>query len=76
MSAAAQSRCDLHLIERARVAYAKAGGIDQPGDASEVVKENGITTITLRSINGVLAMYRFGGAALKRADIMTEGGRA
>lgn len=76
MSAADQNRCDAHLIERARTAYFKAGGIDQPGAASEVVKEGRITTITLRNVNGVLAMYRFGGAALKRANIVTEGGRA
>lgn len=76
MSAAAQGRCDADLIERARIAYLKAGGVNQPSDASEVVKKNGITTITLRNINGVLAMYRFGGGALKRANIITEGGRA
>jgi hypothetical protein len=76
MNAAARNHCDADLIERARIAYFKAGGIDQPSDASEVVKESGITTITLRNINGVLAMYRFGGASLKRANMITEGGRA
>lgn len=76
MSAEAQNCRDAHLIERARIAYFKAGGIDHPGEASEVVKKDGVTTITLRNISGVLAMYRLGGAALKRASIITEGGRA
>lgn len=76
MMAGAQHPSESSLIERARIAYMKAGGTDQPSDASEVKEANGITTITLRNINGVLAMYRFGGAALKRAHIITEGGRA
>lgn len=76
MNAAARNGCDAHLIERARIAYFKAGGNDQPSDASEVVTEDGIATITLRNVNGVLAMYRFGGAALERANIITQGGQA
>jgi hypothetical protein len=76
MNAAALNDCDAHLIERARIAYFKAGGIDQPSDASEVEEMNGVTTITLRNVNGVLAMYRFGGAALKRAHIIQQAGAA
>lgn len=76
MNAAARNGCDAHLIERARIAYFKAGGSDQPSDASEVVELNGITTITLRNVNGVLAMYRLGGAALRRANIIMQGGHA
>lgn len=76
MSAAAQNRSDTQLIERARIAYFKAGGIDQPNDASDVIEMNGITTVTLRNINGVLAMYRLGGAPLRRAHKMMEGGMA
>ena len=76
MSAVAQGRGDTHLLDRARIAYMKAGGVEQPSDASDVTETNGITTITLRNVNGVLAMYRLGGAALKRAHILMEGGSA
>jgi len=76
MIAAAQHQSDSNLIERARIAYLKAGGVDQPSDASEVKEINGVTTITLRNLNGVLAMYRFDGAALKRAHIIQQAGAA
>lgn len=55
-----------HLLERARIAYAKAGGRDQSSDASEVREINGATIVTLTNVNGVLATYRVDGDTLKR----------
>lgn len=54
------------LIERARIAFAKAGGREQPSDASDVTDVDGVTIVTLRNINGVLAVYRLQGGVLKR----------
>lgn len=54
------------LIERARIAYAKAGGREQPNAASEVRVINGATIIILTNVNGVLATYRVDGDKLKR----------
>lgn len=55
-----------HLLGRARIAYVKAGGREQPGSESDVVEIDGTTTITLRNVNGVLAVYELRGDALKR----------
>lgn len=54
------------FIERARIAYAKAGGREQSSGASDVTNVDGAITITLRNINGVLAVYRLKGDRLKR----------
>lgn len=59
------------LIERARIAYAKAGGREQPSAASDVNEVAGTTTITLRNINGVLATYQLHGDALRRVPAVT-----
>ncbi|MFS2007944.1 hypothetical protein ACEN9F_30490 [Duganella sp. CT11-25] len=58
------------LIERARIAYVKAGGREQPGE-SVVVDVDGFTTITLRNINGVLAVYQLHGDMLQRQAVVT-----
>ena len=59
------------LIERARIAYVKAGGREQPSDASDVTDINGVVTVTLRNINGVLAAYELHGDALKRVEVVS-----
>lgn len=56
------------LIERARIAYAKAGGREQPSGASDVHDINGATTAILRNTNGLLAAYCLHGTSLKRLD--------
>lgn len=65
-SATPPGRSADHLLERARIAYVKAGGREQPGDASEVREISGATIITLTNVNGVLATYRVDGDKLKR----------
>lgn len=57
---------DDQLVERARAAYTKAGGREQPSSASAVHDINGSTTAILRNCNGVLTAYCLHGAALKR----------
>ncbi len=54
------------LLERARIALAKAGGHEQPSGASDVTDVDGVTIVTLRNVNGVLATYRLQGRVLKR----------
>src|SRR5471032_2203966 len=56
------------IIERARIAFLKAGGRELPSSASDVTELNGITTVTLPNINGVLAAYELRGDALKRVE--------
>ena len=58
------------LIERARIAYVKAGGREQQSSASDVTEVNGVTTVTLRNISGVLAAYELRGDALKRVEVI------
>lgn len=65
-SATPHSRRADQLTERARIAFLKAGGREQPNDASEVRVINGATIITLTNVNGVLATYRIDGDKLKR----------
>ena len=54
------------LIELASVAFHKAGGREQPGGDSDVTEFDGATTVTLRNVNGVLAVYEVDGDKLKR----------
>lgn len=59
-------RDDDQLVERARIAYTKSGGREQPSSASDVTDINGAAIITLRNVNGPLARYRLDGDALTR----------
>lgn len=59
------------LIERARIAYVKAGGREQPSSASDVLGISGATIVTLRNCSGVLATYQLHGDALKRVAEVT-----
>ncbi len=61
-------RRDDQLLERARIAYVKAGGREQPGNASGVHDINGTAVVILRNTNGVLTAYGVHGAALKRMN--------
>lgn len=60
------------LLERARVAYAKTGALDEPGDASEVTEVDGAPYAVLRNVNGILAVYGFDGQVLKRQESWPE----
>ncbi len=64
--ATGRRRRDDALIERAHIAFAKAGGREQPSDTSDVTDVDGVPIVTLRNINGVLAVYRLQGRVLKR----------
>lgn len=55
------------LVERARIAFAKSGAADQPGEESDVVELNSVAYVVLRNVNGILAVYDWDGAALTRA---------
>ena len=59
------------LLERARIAFVKAGGREQPGEASDVTEFDGSTTVTLRNVNGVLAVYQLCGDALRRIPVIS-----
>lgn len=63
-------RDDDQLVERARIAYAKSGGREQPSSASDVADINGATIITLRNVNGPLARYSLLGSALTRIPVL------
>lgn len=59
-----------NLIERARIAYLKAGGREQPSSASDVTNIDGVVTVTLRNCNDVLAVYQLHGDSLKRQAVV------
>lgn len=54
------------LVNRARIAYAKSGAMDQPGSGSDVTEIDGVPHVALRNTNGVLAVYQLKGEALRR----------
>lgn len=54
------------LIDRARAAYAKAGGTDQPENGGAVREILGATFVVLSNINGTLAVFQWDGAKLTR----------
>ena len=58
------------LIASAIKAYKKAGGREQPSSASDITDVDGVITITLRNISGVLAAYELRGDALKRVEVI------
>lgn len=47
------------LLGRARAAYARNGGNQQPGQHSDVQEVDGTTYVTLRNINTILAVYHY-----------------
>ena len=46
------------LLSRAYAAYFRSGGVDLPSNASDVIVFGGKTYAVLRSVNGILAIYR------------------
>jgi len=60
------SYIDDELIDRARIAFAKAGATDQPAGDSDVQEVDGIPYVVLRNVNGILAVYRYDEPSLKR----------
>jgi hypothetical protein len=54
------------LVDRARMAFAKAGGAELPGSGSDVQEVDGIPFVVLRNVNGILAVYNYDGTSLKR----------
>jgi hypothetical protein len=54
------------LVERARIAFAKASGMDQPSNDSDVQDVDGIPYAVLRNVNGILAVYSYNGTSLNR----------
>lgn len=46
------------LLSRAYAAYFRSGAVDVPSNASDVIVFGGKTYAVLRSVNGILAIYR------------------
>jgi hypothetical protein len=60
------------LINRAHIAYRKAGENQQPQAGGEVRELDGIPHVVLSNINGTLAVYQYKGDALKRLESWPE----
>lgn len=63
---------EVELVERARIAYRKAGGQQQPEQGGQVVEKNGAVFVILRNINGILTVYELKGESLVGLDVWPE----